>query len=316
MNASAVPPVAASQPGEQPARRPGAVEGEVVEAHHPAAQSVRRRELERGVGVRRPQREREARRRRGAAPTAASVDCGASASSARPNAAVPPSTSRGLAREIVAETSAPSSAPAPKHAVTTPKISGPSCSVCLASTGRRTLKLNENVVTSSTVAEHHAGERDAAHEREGLAAAAHERRALVARGRAGRAPPAGSAARLASTATKLTAFSRKHAPGPAAAITAPPSAGPDHAGAVEEARVERDRVRQLVAPDELERERLPRRMVDDQRDPAEPGEQVDHPRLDDRRRASPRRAPPRTPSRRPGSRSPSGARRAGRRARR
>ena len=33
-------------------------------------------------------------------------------------------------------------------------------------------------------------------------------------------------ARLASTATKLTALSKKHAPTPAVAITTPPSAGP------------------------------------------------------------------------------------------
>ena len=96
---------------------------------------------------------------------------------------------RGLARAIVAETSAPTSAPAPKHAVTTPKISGPDCSVCFASTGRRTLKLKESVVTSRTVA----GRRRRAASLRTNANASRLPRTSVGRsrpGRAGRAPPA------------------------------------------------------------------------------------------------------------------------------
>ena len=50
--------------------------------------------------------------------------------------------------------------------------------------------------------------------------------------------------------------------------------GADDARAVEEARVQRDRVRQLVAADHLEGQRLPARRVDDERGAAEEREQV------------------------------------------
>ena len=50
---------------------------------------------------------------------------------------------------------------------------------------------------------------------------------------------------------------------------------PDHARAVEEAGVERDGVRQLARPDHLERQRLPARRVERERDAAERGEDVD-----------------------------------------
>ena len=48
--------------------------------------------------------------------------------------------------------------------------------------------------------------------------------------------------------------------------------GPDDARAVEQAGVERDRVRQLALPDELEGQRLPAWCVEDESDPAQGGE--------------------------------------------
>ncbi len=166
---------------------------------------------------------RPATKSRGA--TAARVVWGASASSARPNPPTPARRSRGLAREIAAEASAPRSAPAPKNAVTMPNTSGPSSSVRLASTGKSTLKLKESVVTKRTTA------------RTTPASGTRRRKAnasRVPRTNVGRSSPRSSAnssagrmsRRLPSTARKLTAFSRKQAPGPAAAMTAPPSAGP------------------------------------------------------------------------------------------
>jgi hypothetical protein len=83
--------------------------------------------------------------------------------------------------------------------------------------------------------------------------------------------------RLASTARKLTAFAAKHQPTPTAAITMPPSAG-RRSRDVEQARVERDGVRQLVAADHLERERLARGRVEDERGARERRDRVDVPR--------------------------------------
>ena len=107
-----------------------------------------------------------------------------------PKAAVPPSTSRGLAREMVAETRAPMRAPAPKQAVTIPKTSGPDNSVCFASTGSRTLKLNESVVTSRTVASSTPASGTRRTNANASLLPRNERRALVALGREARAPPA------------------------------------------------------------------------------------------------------------------------------
>ena len=68
----------------------------------------------------------------------------------------------------------------------------------------------------------------------------------------------------------------KQIPVPATAITTPAIAGLDHARAVEEARVERDRVRQRARSDHLVGQRLATRCVEGERDAAERGEHVDH----------------------------------------
>ena len=123
-NASSVPPVAASQPVSRPPSGPGAVEGEVVEADHAAAQVIGGAELERRVRVRRPEREAEAgdqragaRRRRPSAPARAGAGRGRTRRCRR-------AARVRLARPSDAETSAPASAPAPKHAESTPNTSG------------------------------------------------------------------------------------------------------------------------------------------------------------------------------------------------
>ena len=81
----------------------------------------------------------------------------------------------------------------------------------------------------------------------------------------------------ASTARNVTALIAKQTPTPKAAIRTPAIAGPDHARGVEEARVQRDRVRQLVAPDHLEGERVPAGRVEDECRAGEDREQVDDP---------------------------------------
>ena len=50
---------------------------------------------------------------------------------------------RHRALAIVAAESAPTSAPAPKHAETMPKVRGPAASVSFASSGSRMLKLKQ-----------------------------------------------------------------------------------------------------------------------------------------------------------------------------
>ena len=70
-------------------------------------------------------------------------------------------------------------------------------------------------------------------------------------------------------------------PTPNAAIARPASGRPDDPGAVEHRRVERDGVADVLAPDELDRERLADRHVDGVGDPEQEGQHQDHPDLDD-----------------------------------
>ena len=72
----------------------------------------------------------------------------------------------------------------------------------------------------------------------------------------------------------------KHQPVPTTAITTPAIGRAEDAREVEEARVERDRVRQLVLADHLERQVLARRCVEHDRCPRERGDRVDLPQLD------------------------------------
>ena len=71
----------------------------------------------------------------------------------------------------------------------------------------------------------------------------------------------------------------KHQPAPTAAISDAGERRPEDARDVEEARVERDRVRQLVAADHLERQVLPRRRVEHERGAGQRGDRVDLPQL-------------------------------------
>ena len=94
-----------------------------------------------------------------------------------------------------------------------------------------------------------------------------------ARPRAAR--PSRMLASAASTARKLTRVEHEADPGAGRGDDQARDRGADHARAVEEPGVQRHGVRQLARPDELERQRLPRRGVEGERDAAERGEHVD-----------------------------------------
>src|SRR6266542_3388201 len=131
---------------------------------------------------------------------------------------------RRLARLRRALSVAPTSAPAPNTAAIRPNVCAPAWSVRSATSGSRTLKLNENVESTST-----------------------PKNATPARGdrmtyrRASSAPPrivapwsrigtcsfeVSIASSASSSARKLAAFTAKATPGPATATIAPPIAGP------------------------------------------------------------------------------------------
>src|SRR5713226_9897715 len=77
------------------------------------------------------------------------VRSGAISSSQSAKPALPTAVVPTVARLTWAETSAPINAPTPKTAESNPNTCGPECSVCLASTGSRTLKLRQNVLTAN-----------------------------------------------------------------------------------------------------------------------------------------------------------------------
>ena len=104
---------------------------------------------------------------------------------------------------------------------------------------------------------------------------AREERDACDRARPDRARPSRIASRAARTARKLIVLTTKQRPTPATAIRIPASAGPTMRDALSEARVERDRVRQLPRADHLERQRLPPGCVEHEGDAAERREHVD-----------------------------------------
>src|SRR5258708_24580370 len=125
---------------------------------------------------------------------------------------------------IVAVTSAPPSAPTPKHAESTPKVRGPALSVTFASTGTRTLKLNETDIKTTAIP---------VNTKVGRERRTYARPSRVPFQMVGRPRPASgksSLVRIArspvSTARKLAQLTAKHQPAPTVAITTPASAGP------------------------------------------------------------------------------------------
>ncbi len=85
------------------------------------------------------------------APTRSVLWSGAIRSSVTPKTATDPRMKRQRDCASVAATSAPVSAPAPKHEVTIPKVRGPAPSVSFASTGSRTLTLKEIDMTTIAI---------------------------------------------------------------------------------------------------------------------------------------------------------------------
>ena len=77
------------------------------------------------------------------------VRSGAISSSQSAKPALPAAVIPMVARARCAETSAPISAPTPKTAERRPKSWGPEFRVCLASTGSKTLKLRQKVLTTN-----------------------------------------------------------------------------------------------------------------------------------------------------------------------
>ena len=74
----------------------------------------------------------------------------ASASIDRLNPTAPPTNTRGLASRRLAVASAPTSAPSPNAAERTPNMPAPTFSVCEASSGTSTWKLNPTRLTTVT----------------------------------------------------------------------------------------------------------------------------------------------------------------------
>ena len=212
---------------------------------------------------------------------------GASRSIALLKPAAPSTTARHEARDIAAAASAPRITPAPKQANRIPKTSAPEWSVVEASTGRSTRKLSQMLITvvtrrtsrTSTERQAYASPladpgRGCLHRGSGAVervelGAPHQQQAgehREERGRVDREAPA-----RADRGDQDAADGR-----------------PDDAAGVEDARVERDRVRQLVAADELEGERVAVRRVEHERGTAEEREREVRADVGDAREGEPR----------------------------
>ena len=157
-------------------------------------------------------------------PTGMTWRIGARASSARPKTATEPRMKRQRGLPAPAATSAPTSAPAPKHAVTIPNVSGPASSVCFASTGSRTFTLNDSDITTMAMTV----SRRTGRVRRTYPSASPTPLMRVGRTRpwSRKSSPGRIASRPARTARKLALLTAKHQPEPTAAITTPASAGP------------------------------------------------------------------------------------------
>ena len=212
---------------------------------------------------------------------ASSVRCGASASSATLKPPIPASSAfqLALAERGREERSGQRAEPEAGGEDAEP-LRRRQSSVSEARTGTSTWKLKPTVLTtvviSSTVrtrGERRAYARPSRTPRKRVGCSA--RLASTAKSSRSR-----MSSRLASTARKLTALSAKHdADAGGRDQRGPADGGADDARRVEQARVERDRVRQLVAPDHLIGERVPAGRVEDERGAAERGEHVRMPDL-------------------------------------
>ena len=82
-------------------------------------------------------------------PAAATERSGARTSSHTPKPSAPAAMARKLARPTTADESAPTSAPAPKTAISRPRACGPAWSVCFARIGSRMLKLKQRLANTT-----------------------------------------------------------------------------------------------------------------------------------------------------------------------
>ena len=228
---------------------------------------------------------------------------------------VPKTSAFQLARPSDAESSAPTSAPPPKQAERMPKTSGPVFSVSDASSGRITWKLKPTVLTTVTISSTRraSGERHAQANPSPIAlitvgglCAGIQRDELLSPHHQQPYEHGEERDRVDREADTDPEGRDQHAG----------EGRPDDAGGVEEAGVQRNGVRQLVAADHLERERVASRARRRRARCWRESRARRRPRPSPGRRARGRRTSPRRSSRRSESRSRACGCRSGRRRRR
>jgi len=157
-----------------------------------------------------------------------------------------------------------------------PNVRGPAESVCLASTGRRMLKLKQRLANTTIIP------RITSTPRECFANERPSRMPRIIVGRARRASGNISEGRiitrLVRTARNDTAFAAKHQPTPTAAITRPPIAGPTTRPRLKIVELSATAFESSSRPIHLERHALSRRRVEDERRSRQRGDDVDVPR--------------------------------------
>ena len=157
-----------------------------------------------------------------------------------------------------------------------PKTSGPVFNVSDASSGRITWKLKPTVLTTVTISSTRraSGERHAQANPSPIALITVGGLALGSKGTS-------SSRRIisspASTARNVTVLIAKQTPDPEGRDQDAGEGGPDDARRVEEAGIQRNGIRQLVAADHLERERVAPRSVEDESGAGENRQHVDDP---------------------------------------
>ena len=179
----------------------------------------------------------------------------------------------------VARKSAPQSAPAPKTDAIRPNTSASASSVSPASSGSSTSKLNEIVLSASTA--------------KNATATLRERRTNEAITRRLRRSPVCTSGGTYGAQLADPHREQSDHDGPVAGRVhgegdADPGQGddetaerrPDDARRRAQRRAERDRVRQVVLPDDPEHERVPRRVADHEDEPLEDRDHVHLPELD------------------------------------
>ena len=173
---------------------------------------------------------------------------------------------------------APTSAPAPKTPAIRPNVAGPPSSVRFASSGKSTLRLNANVESTSTAKNATPRARVVDDEAQRVERAADERRAVVLQRQVQLRHV--DQEQCDDLGEEGDGVDRERDPGAGERHDHAADRRADDARGRAEARVEADRVREVVRADHLEDERVPRRAADRLADALEQRERVDLPHLD------------------------------------